>query len=372
MNLLIVTEPNDIHAVLVTLVLESFGHQVVNFFSADFPTEQKNSVWIDQTQYRCQTKDSYQNISHQGYDVVWWRRPRMPYIAKDKIYKDDYLFHQRESQMFHDSFTHQLAPRAWWINRKEAAVRSNYKLLQLRLATEVGLKIPATLCSNRYEDIVDFYRRHQSKGIIYKPLTYQVWQESSGYKIFYTSKIEEVSWLEKNKVELIPGLYQEHLAKKFELRVTCFGDFIIAAKLNSQLQQESRVDWRCVSANHLMVEPYELPENLKQQIRFLMRELGIVFGCLDFIVTPDDQYIFLEVNEQGQFLFLEEQCEDLPMLDIFIYFLLQQSINYHWISNKKRIRMQDFYQQALTIYAENMKKHVYRRNPFDFLEEKAS
>lgn len=372
MNFLIVTEPNDIHAILVSLVLESFEHRVVNLFTADFPTQQKNSVWINQTEYRCQTEDSFHVIAHQGYDVVWWRRPRAPYIPKDKIYKDDYLFHQRESQMFHDGFTHQLAPRAWWINRKEAAIRSNYKLLQLKLASEVGLSIPSTLCSNHYEDILNFYQAHQPQGIIYKPLTYQVWEEKSGFKVFYTSKIEKSSWLEQNKIQLIPGIYQQYIPKKYELRITCFGDFIVAAKLNSQLQEDSRLDWRRVPANQLKVEPYELPEKLKQQIRFLMRELGIVFGCLDFIVTPDEQYVFLEVNEQGQFLFLEEQCEDLPMLDMFIYFLLQQSINFHWVKNKKRLRMQDFYQEALNIYAENMKKHIYRRNPFNFLEEKVS
>lgn len=32
-----------------------------------------------------------------------------------------------------------------------------------------------------------------------------------------------------------------------------------------------------------------------------MRKLGIIFGCFDFIVTPDEEYVFLEVNPMGQF-----------------------------------------------------------------------
>ena len=372
MKFLIVTEPNDIHAVLVTLVLRSFEHQVVNLFSADFPTRQCHSVQIDEKGYFCHSTYREADIEHVGYDVVWWRRPRAPYIPKEKIHQADLAFYQRENQMFHDSYMHILSPRAWWINRREAAIRANYKLLQLKVASEVGMRIPATLSSNSVDDIQAFYRHHQSKGIIYKPLTYQAWQEKNGYKLFYTSKIEDLAWLDKPKVQGIPGIYQECITKKYELRVTCFGDYIVAAKINSQLHRDGVMDWRRIPPRELNVEPYVLPDNLKQQIRFLMRELGIVFGCLDFMVTPDDQYVFLEVNEQGQFLFLEEQCEDLPMLDMFIYFLLQQSINYHWIQNKKLLRMADFYQQALNIYASNMQKHIYRRNPLDLFEEKVS
>ena len=36
-----------------------------------------------------------------------------------------------------------------------------------------------------------------------------------------------------------------------------------------------------------------------------MRKMGLVFCALDFIVTQDDEYVFLEVNEQGQFLWIE-------------------------------------------------------------------
>ena len=34
--------------------------------------------------------------------------------------------------------------------------------------------------------------------------------------------------------------------------------------------------------------------------------------------------------------------------------------------------MADFYHKALNIYANNMQKHIYRRNPLDLFEEKVS
>jgi glutathione synthase/RimK-type ligase-like ATP-grasp enzyme len=358
MNFLIVTEPEDMHAIAVSLVLEENEHTVVNLFSGDFPSCQRNSVFIASDIYQVQTEDKFNTFNHNGYDVVWWRRPRHPILKKDMVHPDDEKFHHRETHVFFDNFGYLLAPGAWWINRKEAAIRSNHKLLQLKKATDVGLKIPSTLCSNRFEDIVSFFYHHSQSGIIYKPLTYQVWNEQSGYKILYTSKIDSIAGLNPKTMQLFPGLYQEYIEKKFELRITCFGDFIIAAKLNSQKYQEGLQDWRVLSIEQLDIEPYQLPNGLEQKIRFLMRELGIVFGCIDMIVTPQDDYIFLEVNEQGQFLFLEQCCEDLPMLDIFIQFMLQQSIDFHWIKRHHLYRMDAYSKQIKQIYHHNLSHHL--------------
>jgi glutathione synthase/RimK-type ligase-like ATP-grasp enzyme len=56
----------------------------------------------------------------------------------------------------------------------------------------------------------------------------------------------------------------------------------------------------------------ELPENLENQIRLLMRHLGLTYGCLDFIQTKDDEFYFLEVNPAGQWLWIE-QLTGLPI-----------------------------------------------------------
>jgi glutathione synthase/RimK-type ligase-like ATP-grasp enzyme len=357
MNFLIVTEPEDMHSIVVSLVLEENEHTVVNLFSGDFPTCQKNSVFIGSEVYQVQTQDKFKTLNHQGYDVVWWRRPRHSILKKGMVHPDDEKFHQRETQVFFDNFGYQVAPGAWWINRKEAAIRSNHKLLQLKKATDVGLKIPSTLCSNHYEDIVSFFKYHSQTGIIYKPLTYQVWNDASGFKVIYTSKIDSINDLNPKSSQLFPGIYQECIEKKYELRITCFGDFIVAAKLNSRKYQ----DWRVLSLEQLDVEPYQLPQQLEQQIRFLMRELGIVFGCIDIIVTPQDEYIFLEVNEQGQFLFLEQCCEDLPMLDIFIQFMLQQSIDFHWIKRHHLYRIDAYSMQMKQNYHFNLAHHLSAR-----------
>lgn len=56
-----------------------------------------------------------------------------------------------------------------------------------------------------------------------------------------------------------------------------------------------------------------------------MARLGLLFGCIDLMVTPDDDYVFLEVNEMGQFLWIERANPDIRMLDTFCDFLIRSA-----------------------------------------------
>ncbi|MGH3696825.1 MAG: hypothetical protein ACRDRX_23055 [Pseudonocardiaceae bacterium] len=48
------------------------------------------------------------------------------------------------------------------------------------------------------------------------------------------------------------------------------------------------------------------PDGVEHGIRAVMRELGLVYGAFDFMIIPDAEWIFLEVNPGGQFGFLED------------------------------------------------------------------
>ncbi len=123
-------------------------------------------------------------------------------------------------------------------------------------------------------------------------------------------------------LQLCPSIYQEHIAKQFELRVLVLGEEVIAVKLDSQAHEHSRIDWR-VDADHgkIHAEQYALDAGTTAQILALMRALNLAMGSLDLIVTPDGEIVFLEVNEQGQFLFLEQMCPQLAILPSVCKFL---------------------------------------------------
>ena len=56
----------------------------------------------------------------------------------------------------------------------------------------------------------------------------------------------------------------------------------------------------------LQHEIFTLPEDLERLVLTYMHSLGLVFGCLDFVEDPDDDFHFLEVNPVGQWLWVEQ------------------------------------------------------------------
>jgi len=358
MKFLIPTEPDDTHAILTKLALENMGHNVRFIFTADQPTILKNSILIDNDTYQWRSTDRYDSVVDNDYDVVWWRRARKPYLPNDLANPNDYKFVVRENMLFYESITNNMAPKAWWINPKEAATRANSKLLQLKIATECEMTIPTTLCSNDPQDIRYFLLKHEAEGVIYKPLCPGFWFEQEQMRIAYTSKISFLELPTNKLLQAAPGIFQKEIKKKYELRITCFGDYLVAAKLNSQNHMEGKTDWRAIPNGKMEVEPYVLPSNLENRIRKFMQKMGLVFGALDFIVSEDHDYIFLEINEQGQFLWLEEYNSEFKMLDIFIHFLLNKSRKFNWEPKGRTHTIDEYRQNMVSMMTKNLQRHV--------------
>jgi len=358
MKFLIPTEPDDTHAFFTKIGLENMGHQVRLLFTADLPTKQKNSVLIDNDTYLWRSTDKYDSFVDNDYDVVWLRRARKPYVPKNMTHPEDYKFVTRENTLFYDSLTNNMAPNAWWVNSKESAIRANSKLLQLKVASQCGMSIPTTLCSNDPQDIRYFLLKHESDGVIYKPLCSGFWFEDNNVKISYTSKISFLELPNNQLLQLSPGIYQKEIKKKYELRVTCFGDYIVAAKLNSQDHLEGKIDWRAIPAGEMSIEPYTLPSYLEDNLRRFMQKMGLVFGSFDFIVSEDLEYVFLEVNQQGQFLWIEDVNPEIRMLDIFIQFLINKDNSFKWRPKTTEHSMMRYADKAKEMMAEKMQRHV--------------
>ncbi|KTD61693.1 hypothetical protein [Legionella spiritensis] len=358
MKFLIPTEPDDSHALLVKMALENMGHYVQCLFTADQPTLLKNSAYVDQTGYRWKSADDYESVLHENYEVVWWRRARKPYIPQHKTHPGDYKFALRENTLFYESLTDNMAPNSWWVNPKGAANKVNSKLYQLNMANECGMDIPITLCSNDPKEIRNFLSKYEEYGVIYKPLCSNFWFEEEQVKISYTSSINFKDLPDNHILQLVPGIFQIEIEKIFELRVTCFGDYIVAAKLHSQIHPDGKIDWRAIPEGEMIIEPYRLPPDLEDKIRVFMHKTGIVFGSFDFIVTPCGRHIFLEVNEQGQFLWIEEYNPDFKMLDMFVRFLLSRTRRFHWNPQKTEHTIARYQYEMNRAICVNMERHI--------------
>ena len=54
------------------------------------------------------------------------------------------------------------------------------------------------------------------------------------------------------------------------------------------------------------------PGEVANRRRALVQELGLRYGAIDLILTPDDRFVFLEINPNGQYLWIE-LATDLPI-----------------------------------------------------------
>jgi glutathione synthase/RimK-type ligase-like ATP-grasp enzyme len=213
-----------------------------------------------------------------------------------------------------------------------------------------GLATPATLYTNDPCAVREFLRRHGGR-IIYKPFRGVSWRNEETCFMPYTSLLTEEDLVADDLLRTVPGIYQELVPKACELRVTVIGNHVLGARILSQETVTGRLDWR-KSYHELRMEPCEIAPDLAARCRAVLQALDLVFGCFDFIVRPDGEPVFLEVNEMGQFLFVEHYAAGVPLLDAFTELLAQGRKDFAWSRETPRIRYQEVRPEV-----EEMRRH---------------
>jgi glutathione synthase/RimK-type ligase-like ATP-grasp enzyme len=321
-NVLIATKPDDAHSIYTKLALQKKGHGAKLWYTADIPEQQKHSFELKGNDIIWNSSGvEFEVEDEDKFDVVWVRRPRKPMIPS-YLHCDDMENAKNENGEFFKTIWRVIAPDAHWINPIDKLTGVGCKLLQLKTAKEVGLNVPDSLFTNNPEKIKKFISACDEGGVIYKPIYPVYWVSDDYLRLTYTKEINHELLPSDAILQATPGIYQKKISKAYELRITYFGENAIAAKLNSQSHPDAKVDWRSVPCFEIGIEEYNLPEDIHKKCIAFMQKMGVVFGCFDFIVTPEGEYYFLEINEQGQFLWIEEVNPKIKMLDAFTNYLI--------------------------------------------------
>lgn len=366
-SVLILTEPRDFHAYAVAEALAGREVSVTLWHGSDFPQKQTGSVWLGPGRFDCEVVgEDLAFDAAASFDVVWNRRPTSP-VVPESVHPADWMLAQRDCHHFVSSLRQLVAPGALWINPLLAQSLASLKPYQLRLADEVGLEIPETLCSNDPARIAGFLRAHPGRTV-FKSFNPGVWKTEHGIAQLYTTAVTAADLPDAEVLQASPGIFQLEVAKDHELRVNVFGDHACTAKLLSQQSVEGRHDWRR-ARSALAVEVGELPEAVARGCRALMRRLGLIFASFDFIVTPEGRHVFLEVNPMGQFLFLERLCPELTLLDRFCELLATGAVR-PVRPAAAAIRYRDVRDRAMASFDAAPGRHVLKegRVPLDFAD----
>jgi glutathione synthase/RimK-type ligase-like ATP-grasp enzyme len=355
MRVLVPTYPQDIHARSVALALEDRGHEVCLWYGADFPTRQSSSFSLEDGVLLWQVEGNGLSLDTEKFDVVWLRRPIAP-VLPDDMHPGDRIIAHRECMAFYRGFMHLVAPDAFWVNPLASQERARAKPVQLVEAVRAGLLVPPTLCSNDPGQIRSFLRKFPGE-VVFKGFSPAQWTREDGISFLYTTAVSEEDLPDDDVLRLSPGIFQRRIEKDCELRVTFMGDHAVTAKLLSQEIDASRVDWRAALGG-VPVLPAELPEPVDRACREVMRRLGIVFGCFDFIVTPQGEHVFLELNEMGQFLWIEEENPEIRVLAPFCELLAQARPDFAWSPERSSLSFADVRDRGIEINREETPRHV--------------
>jgi glutathione synthase/RimK-type ligase-like ATP-grasp enzyme len=343
-SILIITSPQDTHSIFLRVALSEEGHKVSRLMSSElFNTETASITFDNQSttediEFICaETKAATQ----MDYDRVWLRRPKLIHPNTIQDTHTHNLF-SREQNTFFDGLCLAYEGNAEWINPPQARSRIVNKVYQLKLARKLGFEIPQTIVTNDAAAVQNFKAKYKINDLIIKSFHTLYWPSDDGVKIMYTSALENSDLLTSQQLIATPSIVQERVPKAFEIRVVAFRSVLVAAKINTQIADA--IDWRYEqNTRGIAVEPYKLPEDIESLCKNFMEKAGIKFGCFDFIVTPSGKHIFLEINESGQFLFLEELCPEIHLLDIAVNFLgFDNSVdNFIWQEREPQYTLKD-------------------------------
>ena len=264
---------------------------------------------------------------------IWYRRPESPdSLNLDHVAEPDKAFVLNEWKRYLrniDALSTTMS-QAFWVNSPSAASNAENKLVQLQTARACGIAFPHTLVSSDPDLIRDFVKRYGA--VIYKPFQIHSWKDAQ-QRIYstYTRKVTLDMLNNDESLRLCPGIFQTEVDIGCDVRITVIGKKFFATKYtkDESLKSSDFVDWRVGSLqNSNSIEAIDIPAAVQTDILSLMDKLNIVFGCVDYIIDPQGNYHFIEINQAGQFLFMEQEAPELKILRNFCAMLAAAQTDY--------------------------------------------
>lgn len=315
---LILSNAQDTHVPLVSRALEARGCPWLRLDTETFGTQTTGEFALgpDRSGVRLQTgKDE---IAIDQVSAVWYRRPEPPALPALPD-GEARQFAEAELKSFLDGLTSLAGCR--WLSDPGAIRRAGYKLLQLRLAQQLGFDVPPTLISQRPQAIRDF-QRAVGGPLVAKLVSKGPPRAATPERqyVIFTEVLDDAALADDATLAFCPAIYQPYIDKAFELRVTVVGEQVFACRIDSQATERTRIDWRNYDLANTPHAPFDLDSHHRVPCLRLVHELGLAFGAIDLIVTPEGRTIFLEINPNGQWGWIED-LTGLPIAAAHAVFL---------------------------------------------------
>lgn len=282
----------DLHAHAILHELKSMGMDS-HFFATDSQIENGGLTWSLPSEEGGAILRDYDgtNVRISDLSLIWWRRVNQP---------------QKNPELFYNQESFELICNEWrgvlfgavsesfngiWVNDPKYDALAGNKLFQLRIASNIGFRVPDTIVTNDPKTVIKFCEKHNNR-IIAKKI------QGAGNLSLATIELTIDQIREStDAIRLSPTMYQEKIKSQKHIRANCFGQ-----KVYSVLIKSTDLDWRRnLNCNF---SEYQLGDDVNNKIIRLLSELNLKMGIMDLMITNND-IVWIEINPQGQFLFAE-------------------------------------------------------------------
>ncbi|MEH2172565.1 MvdC family ATP-grasp ribosomal peptide maturase [Nostoc sp.] len=318
---LLITHSGDFFTIdRVAEALSKKGVQPFRLDTDKFPLEVQLTAHFDKSKSYHTIEYNNQSISTEQVQAVWMRRIWEPQLSQELAPK----FREaciRESLATLDGFWDSLKGATWVDNLERIDYASN-KLRQLRIASEVGFVIPQTLITNKAQAAREFFEQVNGKMVSKLLTALSRSMEANSSFFLYTSIVKSEDLQDAESLRYCPMVFQEQIPKQQELRVVYVNGNVFVGALNADMYAAA-IDWRKPGVEVGAWQHHQLPDRVVSRLKAFMEKFGLLFGALDFIVTPSGEYVFLEINPVGEWGMLEKDL-DLPIASAIADALLQR------------------------------------------------
>lgn len=299
---LALTDRFDAHA---DLVLDKLKAKNVPYFRMNLDVASLGELLITFRGGFWEITDGLRTVRSCDISCVWCRRAFVELTLQEqelteidfKVWKNEW---NKTLTGLYNSLKH--LP---WLNPVRAAYRGENKYYQMELAREIGFSMPDMVVSNRKQVLTDFARLHGR--VVLKLMAQEIYVAGEHeFRGFYTNIITEEDLRSFAETGENPVVLQKYVDKSYEVRYTVVGDSHFVCKIDSQKSDRTKYDWRRYDIPHTPHVQITAPETVRAQVTEMLSRLGLEFGAFDFIVTPENQWVFLEVNCMGQWLWIEQ------------------------------------------------------------------
>ena len=299
-TILLITFEDDLNADLLILELERQGLPFYRLNCENFPLE-VTGTWSN-------IKDNYINQKNEEIDLddissAWFRRLPMPDLSRIDLDSKFFHFIIKERSIFLEGLLNQLD--VLWVNRICSVSSAENKISQLSLAKKIGLQAPKTIITNDFNTIESFVKLYPN--VICKPISSCRINLNNNEWGFYSESLKKEDICNRNAVQISPFIIQERIKRKIEVRLTVVGSTIFACSMEINDSNTETIDLHLIEDKNIFYKPINVPRAVQKSVFQLLKAFGLTYCCFDFVLSDNDDWIFLELNPSGQWGWIERK-----------------------------------------------------------------